>query len=124
MLELIESLPTGWLIVLILLVVGSGALFFTVFSEKKEKEYKGFMAYLYDFVHFKKLYVGLILKICYVALTVFITLYSFTLLNYGFEYFIKLLVLGNLSLRIAYELVLMLISIHENVVDINKKLKK
>ena len=105
-------------------LIGGIVLYFTVFANKNENKYKGFMGWLYDFVKFKKLYITSILKISYMVLAIFLTLYSFTLIGVDFIMFLLTLVLGNLVLRLAYEFSLVLLSIHENVAEINKKMKK
>ena len=122
------SMGTGaliWTIVsLILAVIGGIVLYFTVFANKNEDKYKGFMAWLYDFVKFKKLYITTVLKISYLVLAIFLTLYSFALISSSFIAFLLTLTLGNLLLRMVYEFSLVLLSIHENVSEINKKMKK
>ena len=114
-----------WIIIsVVVAVVGGIVLYFTVFSDKKEGKYKGFMAWLYDFVKFKKLYITTIIKITYMILAIFLTLYSFALISTSFLLFLSTLLLGNLILRVTYEFSLVLLSIHENVAEINKKMKK
>ena len=114
-----------WLIVsLVAAVVGGIVLYFTVFADKKEGKYKGFMAWLYNFVKFKKLYITVILKVTYMVGAIFLTLYSFALIGTSFLAFLGTLLLGNLFLRLVYEGALVILSIHENVVDINSKMKK
>lgn len=82
------------------------------------------MAKLYEFVKFKKMYITTILKVSYLILAIFITLSSFSLISTSFVGFLLTLLFGNLILRIAYEFSLVLLSIHENVSEINKKMKK
>ncbi len=104
-------------------VVGGLCLYFTVFSEKNAGKYKGFMAWLYDFIKFKKLYITEIIKVTYMISAIFLTLASFAIIS-NFLLFLCTLLLGNLALRVAYEFSLVLLSIHENVAEINKKIKK
>lgn len=123
-----SSMGTGaivWLIIsAVAAVVGGICLYFTVFANKNEGKYKGFMAWLYDFVKFKKLYITTILKITYMIFAIFLTLYSFVLISTSFVAFLLTLIFGNLILRVTYEFSLVLLSIHENVSEINKKFKK
>ena len=123
-----SSMGTGaivWLIIsAVAAVVGGICLYFTVFANKNEGKYKGFMAWLYDFVKFKKLYITTILKITYMIFAIFLTLYSFVLISTSFVAFLLTLLFGNLILRVTYEFSLVLLSIHENVSEINKKFKK
>lgn len=114
-----------WTIVsAILALIGGIVLYFTVFANKNEEKYKGFMAWLYDFIKFKKLYITTVLKISYLVGAIFLTLFSFALISVSFVSFLLTLTLGNLLLRMVYEFSLVLLSIHENVAEINKKLKK
>ena len=114
-----------WTIVsLILALIGGIVLYFTVFANKNEEKYKGFMAWLYDFIKFKKLYITTVLKISYLVGAIFLTLFSFALISVSFVSFLLTLTLGNLLLRMVYEFSLVLLSIHENVAEINKKIKK
>ena len=76
------------------------------------------------FDKFKKMYITTILKVSYLILAIFITLSSFSLISTSFVGFLLTLLFGNLILRIAYEFSLVLLSIHENVSEINKKMKK
>ena len=64
-----------------------------------------------------------ILKISYLFFAIFITLGSFSLIGYSFIAFLLLLIVGNLVLRIIFELILMAVMIWKNTNDINKKLK-
>lgn len=113
-----------WIIIAgVIAVIGGLCLYFTVFSEKNSGKYKGFMAWLYDFIKFKKLYITEILKISYMISAIFLTLASFAVIS-NFLLFLCILLLGNLTLRVTYEFSLVLLSIHENVSEINKKLKK
>ncbi len=114
-----------WLIIsLVLALVGGIVLYFTVFANKNEEKYHGFMAWLYDFIKFKKLYITTVLKISYLVGAIFLTLYSFALIGMSFISFLLTITLGNLVLRMVYEFSLVLLSIHENVAEMNKKLKK
>lgn len=70
------------------------------------------------------MYITTILKVSYLILAIFITLSSFSLISTSFVGFLLTLLFGNLILRIAYEFSLVLLSIHENVSEINKKMKK
>ena len=113
-----------WIIIAaVVAVVGGLCLYFTVFSEKNSGKYKGFMAWLYDFIKFKKLYITEIIKVTYMISAIFLTLGSFAIIS-NFLLFLCTLLLGNLALRVAYEFSLVLLSIHENVAEINKKIKK
>lgn len=112
------------IIAFVIAIIGGICLYFTVFSDSNDGKYNGFMAKLYDFVKFKKMYLTVILKITYLILTIFISLISLRLINISFLSFVCILFFGNLSLRIFYEFMLVLLSIHENTTEIRKKIKK
>ena len=114
-----------WIIIsLVVAIIGGICLYFTVFSDKNEGKYEGFMAKLYDFVKFKKMYITVILKVSYLVLAIYLTLVSFTAISTSFLVFLLILIFGNLILRLIYEFSLVLLSIQENVAEINKKMKK
>ena len=120
----LESAGIWVIISFVVALVGGICLYFTVFSDKNENNYTGFMAKLYEFIKFKKMYITTILKVSYLILAIFITLSSFSLISTSFVGFLLTLLFGNLTLRIVYEFSLVLLSIHENVSQINKKIKK
>ena len=65
-----------------------------------------------------------ILKVTYLILAIYITLQSFGLIGTSFLLFILMLVLGNIILRIVYEMSLILLTICKNTTEINSKLGK
>lgn len=112
-----------WTIIsVVIAVVGGITLYFTFL--KDNKKYTGFIAKLKDFLNFKALLLEEILKISYLILAIFITLYSFGLIGTSVVAFLLTLVVGNLVLRITYELSILLIKICQNTSEINNKLKK
>ena len=114
-----------WIIIsLVVAIIGGICLYFTVFSVKNEGKYQGFMSKLYDYVKFKKMYITVILKVSYLVLAIYLTLVSFTAISTSFLAFLLILIFGNLILRLIYEFSLVLLSIQENVSEINKKMKK
>ena len=64
-----------------------------------------------------------ILKVTYLILAIFITLYSFGLIGVSFVAFLLTLTLGNILLRLVYETTLILLMIWKNTTEINKKMK-
>lgn len=120
----LQSAGMWTIISLVVAIVAGICLYFTVFADKNENNYKGFMAKLYEFVKFKKMYITTILKVSYLVFAIFTTLSSFSFISTSFVLFLLVLIGGNLILRIVYEFSLVLLSIHENVGEINKKIKK
>jgi len=115
---LAEFLPIVMLASLILRLAG-GIILVLLFLPKKKRvklEDKRFLLFLYDFLNFRFMSITAIAKVTYVmvAFYLFITgIYS----AIAFDVLAGLLTafLGNVVLRIIYELCLILFSIHENL---------
>ncbi len=114
---------TVWTLVsLILALIGCFVVYF-LFVVKKDHPKQKFLAWLKDFLSFKKMLIEVILKIAYLFCAIFITLSSFALIGTSFLAFLLTLILGNLFTRLAFEGILMMIMIWKNTTEINKKLK-
>lgn len=112
-----------WTIVsLVLAIVGGITLYFIYL--RSDKKINKFLDKLRDFLNFKVLLLEDILKVTYLVLAIYITLYSFALIGVDFLAFILTLVVGNVALRIIYELAILLVKICNNTSEINSKLKK
>ncbi len=115
-----------FIVVFGLLAIGGGILLhFTVFSNKNEGKYSGFMGWLYDFFNFKKLMIIPFLKLTYIIAALNITLTAIFELSsaQGFVDFLMQLIFGNIALRIGYELILLFVKNVRNTSDINAKLQ-
>lgn len=114
-----------WIIVsLVLAIVGGIVLYFTFLKKDNEGKYTGFLGWMYDFLTFKKLTIENVLKILYLICAIFVTLSSFAIISTSFIAFLLYLVVGNLVVRISYELILVRLIICRNTTEINKKLDK
>lgn len=114
-----------WIIVsLVLAIVGGMVLYFTFLKKDNEGKYTGFLGWMYDFLTFKKLTIENVLKILYLICAIFVTLSSFATISTSFIAFLLYLVVGNLVVRISYELILVRLIICRNTTEINKKLDK
>ena len=112
-----------WLIVsAVLAIVGGIAGYFLFTAKKNNGEYTGFMAWLHEFLNFKKYFINIILKVMYMITAIFITLSSFSVIGTSVASFFLYLILGNVIARICYEFLLMLITIVDNTSEINAKL--
>ena len=110
-----------WMIIAaVLAVVGGLVLYFTFLRRKNDEKFKGFLGWLYDFLTFKKMFIENLLKVTYLILALFVTLFSFG--TGSFLSFIVTLLLGNLAVRVTYEFSLILLVICRNTTDISKKL--
>lgn len=99
-------------------------IYFLFLAKRNEGRFIGFMGWLYDFLHFKKLAVEGILKILYITTALYLTIMSFTVISTSFGAFLGMLIGGNLMLRIVYELLLVLLIVCKNTSEINSKLTK
>ena len=57
-------------------------------------------------------------------LAIFITLYSFGLITVSFGAFLGTLIVGNVVLRVSYEMALLMVDLARDVKEIKKGLKK
>lgn len=114
---------TVWSIVsLILAFVGCFLVYF-LFVVKKQNPKQKFLAWLKEFLDFKKMLIEPIIKISYLFFAIFITLVSFSIIGSSFVGFLATLIGGNILLRVCYEAMIMMLMIWKNTTEINKKLK-
>lgn len=112
-----------WTIISVVVAIAGGiAIYFTFLRNTKKLD--GFLSKLRDFLNFKTLLLEEILKISYLILAIFITLYSFGFIGTNVGTFFSMLIVGNIVLRITYELSILIIKICKNTTEINNKLKK
>ena len=116
---------TVWIILsLILAIVGGILIYFLFLNKKNEGKFTGFLGWLYDFLSFKKMFLEALLKVTYLIVAIYITLYSFVLIGESFLAFLLTLVLGNVIARVVYEFSLILLVICRNTTDIAKNTSK
>lgn len=116
-----------WTIVsIILAVIGGIFLYNTYLNKNKEEEYTGFKKLVYDFFTFKTTIIEPIFRILYLITAIAITLCSFSYLTENFFQFVSILVFGNLTARLSFELLLLTLKLFKDVSEINasKKIKK
>lgn len=111
------------LIAFIIAIIGGIVLYFLFINDKKTEKNK-YLQEIKEFFGFKKMLIEDLLKIIYLILAIFITLYSFELIRESFIAFIFTLLIGNLVLRLIFESILVNIMIWKNTNEINKKMKK
>ena len=112
-----------WTVIAGIIAVVGGILAYFLFVKKEEKVNNKFLAWMKEFLAFRKLLLENILKVTYIILAIFVTLTSFNMISISFVGFLLYLVLGNVLLRVIYESALMLIMICRNTTEINKKMK-
>ena len=114
-----------WIIISAVLAIVGGIVAYIMFVSKENNgEYTGFLASLHEFLNFKKYFINIILKVMYLITAIFITLASFSFISVSIASFFMMLILGNIFARISYEVLLMVITIVDNVTEINKKMSK
>ena len=115
----------GWTIAsVILAIIGGIAVYFTFLKKSNDGKFKGFWGWMYDFLSFKKMMVEDILRVCYLICALLVTLLSFNLIGINFLEFIIMLIVGNIVVRMIYELTLVMLIICRNTTAINGKLGK
>lgn len=117
------SLPdTTWIAISAILALVGGIVIYFLFVAVKSEKYTGFVAWLHEFLNFKKFFMNMVLKILYIITTIFITLSSFSFISVSVATFFLWLILGNIINRVAYEFILMFLTLVNNTTEINKKL--
>ena len=113
-----------WIIIsCILAVFGGIALYVMYLNPNNEKNLQGNLIKLHQFFNFKITIIQPILKVLYLIASIAITLSAFAYLGSNFFKFLFIMIFGNISLRITFEVLLLLITLTNNVSDINKKIK-
>ena len=114
-----------WSIVSVLVALCAGiVLYFTFLNPRNADHYTGATKKIYDFLSFKVMSLESILKICYLVLAIYITISSFSLISTSFIYFLLYLFIGNIVVRLIFEGALLILMIHKELVEVNKKLPK
>lgn len=111
------AIPVFWIS-----LVAAILIFFLFLAKKNEEKFKGFVAWLYDFLSFKKMLAEALLKITYIALALYITIMSFAFIGSSFGTFLLMLLGGNLLIRVIYEISLVFLIVCRNTNEINKKM--
>lgn len=117
-----------WTLIAAILALIGGIIAYYLFVKPKKQWDNKFLAWLKEFLAFKKMWIEGLLKVCYIIAAIFVTLTSFNAFAAGFFpgilVFFGILIGGNIVLRLAYEASLMFVMIWRNTSDINKKLDK
>ncbi len=112
-----------WIIISFLVALCAGiVLYFTFLNPKNAESYTGITKKLYDFLNFKTMSLEAILKICYLVITIFITISSFSYISTSFVLFLIVLFLGNVIARVCFEGALLILMIYRKLNEINIKI--
>lgn len=113
----------AWTVVAAILSIIGGILLYVLFVNKKDKVENKYLAWIKEFLSFKKMLIEVILKVSYIIVAIFITLTSFNIISTSFLGFLLYLIIGNVIARLIYEGSLILLMIWKNTSEINKKIK-
>ena len=114
-----------WIIIsCILALFGGIALYVMYLNPNNEKNLQGNLIKLHQFFNFKITIIQPILKVLYLIAAIAITLSAFAYLGTNFFKFLFMIVFGNIGLRITFEVLLLIMTLTNNVSDINKKIKE
>lgn len=115
-----------FLVVAVLAAIILGVvLYFTFLSKKNEGKYKGVAEKIYNFFSFNKFYTEEIMKLLYIVMAAVLVVVGVVMLfTYSLVGGLLILVLGNILLRICYELIMMFIILCRKTVSVDKKLDK
>jgi len=98
-------------------------IFFWFMSKKNEGRFTGLPGWLYEFFQFRNYIVEVVLKFTYVIAACTLTgIGIFSIISLQLPMGLGFLLVGNLLIRIIYELLLMMIVTVRNVSQINKKM--
>lgn len=118
--NLLSAMPIVVLAAVILAIV----MYFTFLRKENEGKYTGWKKTVYDFFNFNRFYTEDIMKLLYVLLTVAFTVIGIFMLFVEFATGLILLIVGNIALRVAYELVMMFVILCRKTVSIDKKMDR
>ena len=124
-----QNLQTVSTICLVLGIIGAIVLFFTFLSPRNEGKFTGLLGWLYEFLNTRKFLLEAVLRIIYMSLAVFLTIFGFLyifmgLFDFGRNFLtgLGIMILCNVLIRLLYEACMLVISICKNVAEINRKL--
>lgn len=120
----ISAGTTFFIIALLVAVILAVVLYFTFFSKKNEGKFTGTKGKIYNFFCFNKFYVEEVMKLLYLVSAVVITVIGIGTLFETFIGGLLVIVVGNIALRVGYELMMMFIILCRKTVSIDRKLEK
>ena len=114
-----------WIIIsCILAVIGGISLYTMYLNPKNEKNLKGELLKIHKFFNFKINIIQPILKVLYLVSAIAVTLSAFAYIGSNFFKFVFVLTAGNIGLRMTFEVLLLLMTLTNNVTEINKKISE
>ncbi len=116
----LRALPIALMVAIILGVV----LYCTFLRKENEGKFTGWKEVVYNFFNFNKFYLEEIMKLCYVLITAVLVVLGVFVLFLEPATGIIILILGNVAVRISYELIMMFIILCKKTVSIDKKMDR
>lgn len=114
---------TIFIIVILVAIILGAVFYFTFLNKKNEGKFTGTKEKIYNFFNFNRFYVEDILKLLYVISAAVVTAVGIVQLFSGISG-ILVIIIGNVALRISYELIMMFIILCRKTVSVDKKLDK
>ena len=118
--DMLEAMPIAISVAIVLGIV----LYFTFLKKENEGKYTGWKKEVYDFFNFNRFYTEDIMKLVYIMLTAAFVVIGVFMLFVDLATALILLILGNIALRVSYELIMMFVILCRKTVSIDKKLDK
>lgn len=120
--------PTGniytFKLVAFIIALAATIIIYCVFMDKRNKEsYSNPLKKIYDYLHFNNFFMEPILKITYIFSSLYLTISAFGYIGTSFLFFLLLLIIGNIILRMVFEGLMIIYKIYLNLNEINKKTK-
>ncbi len=116
---------SAWTVVAgVLALIGACAAAYFFLRQPNRGQYTGWMKRIAAHVNFDRYIIPMILKFLYVFSVLYAVLNGLvTLFATSFWAGLLMIVLGPIGVRIAYELIMMLFSIHDNILETNRLLR-
>ena len=119
-----SGIGSGSIIGLVLALIGTVVVAVLLFGSQKRSRYSGFMLKLFSHVNFENYIIPLILKFLYVFSALFVIISGFiTMISGSFFGGLLSMILGPVAVRLVYELIMMLFSIHDGIMETNRLLR-
>ncbi|MCL2407550.1 MAG: hypothetical protein FWC95_06435 [Defluviitaleaceae bacterium] len=107
---------------LIAVVAGLVVYFIFIKKRKRDKLANRFLQILHDFLQFKTLILKTVIKVLYIITAIFLTVFGVLAIfaPNGGTVFVFSVIVGNILVRIGYEIIVMFISLVENTSAIRR----
>jgi len=111
-------------ITVLLAAIAGVILYFTFFSKKNEGKFTGKKEAIYNFMNFNRFYVEDIMKLLYIVSACMVSAAGIVMIVMGsFLSGCLTFVVGNLGLRVSFELIMMFVIMCRKSVSMDKKLE-